>query len=123
MKKKTYAGAILVAALVVGVPAIADTWSGVYDNTIVSTYDDGHVVDVYVEADHTYTIVPRSGGETISGTWSDKSGESCFTITDPAQYAGGDPLCFALKDYKIGDTFEGKDSTGHFTALIVKGRK
>ncbi len=118
-----YAAAIALAALAFETPAFADTWTGAYENTIVSTYDDGHIVDVYVEPDHSYTIVPRDGSATISGTWSDKTGESCFTITDPAEYAGGDPLCFAIKEYKVGDTFEGSDSTGHFTAEIVKGRK
>ena len=118
-----YAAAIALGAIAFGSSAYADTWSGAYGNTIVSTYDDGHVVDVYVEPDHTYTIVPRDGGETISGTWSDNSGESCFTITAPAKDAGGAPLCFAIKEYKVGDTFDGKDSTGHFSAEIVKGRK
>lgn len=121
--KKMCLAAIALAAIAFESPAFADTWTGAYGNTIVSTYDDGHIVDVFVEPDHTYTIVPRNGGDTISGTWSDKTGESCFTITDPAKYVGSDPLCFAIKDYKIGDTFDGKDSTGHFTAEIVKGRK
>ena len=112
---------ILCFGLCVG-PAAADTWSGAYGNTIVSTYDDGHVVNVYVDEDHTYTIVPKAGGEMISGTWEDGGGESCFTITDPASYAGGEPLCFEQKDYQVGDTFEGTDSTGHFAAVIVKGR-
>lgn len=113
------ATAILLGSMV---PVAADTWSGAYDNTIVSSYDDGHVVDVYVESDHTYTIVPRDGSETIEGTWSDANGQSCFTIVSPASYAGGEPLCFELRDYKVGDIFEGSDSTGHFTAEIVAGR-
>jgi hypothetical protein len=118
-----YAAAIALSAFALNVSAFADTWSGAYDNTIVSTYDDGHVVDVYVEADHTYSIVPRNGGDTITGTWADSGKQSCFTIKDPAKYAGGAPLCFALKDYEVGDTFDGTDSTGHFKAEIVKGRK
>jgi len=123
MRIKTYLAAIALGAFAANVPAFADTWSGAYDNTIVSTYDDGHVVDVYVEADHTYTIVPRGGGDTISGVWADRGSKSCFTIKEPAKDAGGDPLCFAVRDYQVGDTFEGTDSTGHFKALIVKGRK
>ena len=111
-----------VACVTFFTPVFADTWSAAYDNTIVSTYDDGHVVDVYVEADHSYTIVPRDGSDEISGTWSDDTGESCFKIISPAAYAGGSPLCFPIKDYQIGDTFEGTDSTGHFVAKIVKGR-
>ena len=114
------------AAVVVGLglwagPVAAGTWSGAYDNTIVSTYDDGRVVNVYVEDDGTYTIVPKTG-DTISGTWADDGNESCFTITAPAAATGGDPLCFDKKEYKVGDTFEGTDATGHFTAVIVKGR-
>ena len=123
MRITKYAAAIALVAFAINAPAFAETWSGAYNNTIVSTYDDGHVVDVYVEPDHSYTIVPRNGGDTIEGTWADKSGESCFTITSPAKYAGGEPLCFALKEYQVGDTFEGTDSTGHFKAEIVKGRK
>ena len=123
MRIKTYLAAIALGAFATNVPAFADTWSGAYDNTIVSTYDDGHVVDVYVESDHTYTIVPRNGGDTISGVWADSGNKSCFTIKDPPKYAKGEPLCFALRDYQVGDTFEGTDSTGHFKAVIVKGRK
>ena len=111
-----------VAALAFAAPALADTWSAAYDNTIVSTYDTGKVVDVYVEPDHSYTIVPRDGSEEITGTWDDATGKSCFTIKEPASYAGGDPLCFEIRNYKVGDTFEGADSTGHFKAEIVKGR-
>jgi hypothetical protein len=123
MKIRTYVAAIALGAFSAGAPAFAGTWTGAYDNTIVSTYDDGHVVDVFVEPDHSYTIVPRSGGDEITGTWADKGNQSCFTITAPAKYAGGEPLCFGLKDYEVGDTFDGTDSTGHFKAEIVKGRK
>ena len=123
MKIKMCLAAMALGAFAISVPAFAGTWSGAYDNTIVSTYDDGHVVDVYVEPDHSYTIVPRAGGDTIYGTWADKGNQSCFTITTPAKYAGGEPLCFALKDYQVGDMFDGADSTGHFKAEIVKGRK
>ena len=121
MSKRVIASVAAVLAVFVS-PSFADTWSGAYDNTIVSTYDSGKVVDVYVEPDHTYSIVPRDGSDEITGVWADEGSQSCFTIKEPASYAGGDPLCFPLKDYQVGDTFEGADSTGHFVAKIVKGR-
>lgn len=121
MKKRLITSAAAVLVVIVS-PSFADTWSAAYDNTIVSTYDSGKVVDVYVEADHSYSIVPRDGSGEITGTWSDSTGESCFTIEAPAAYAGGAPLCFPIKDYQVGDSFEGTDSTGHFVAKIVKGR-
>ena len=114
MRTKMYVAAIALGAFAISVPAIADTWTGAYDNTIVSTYDDGHVVDVYVEPDHSYTIVPRNGGDEITGVWADSGNKSCFTIKAPAKYVGSEPLCFALKDYQVGDMFDGTDSTGHF---------
>lgn len=102
--------------------AAADTWSGAYDNTIVATYDSGNVVHVYVEPDHTYTVDDTNGDEVVSGTWADGDNGSCFTVTDPAPDGPADPTCFEIKDYQVGSTFEGTDSTGHFTAVIVKGR-
>ena len=107
------------AALVAGaaMPALAgDTWGGVYDATIVSTYTDGHVVKVYVNADHTYSI-GLPDGKTLKGTWADGADGSCFTLD-----TGGKPVCFPLKDYKVGDTFNGSDATGSFTGVIVAGR-
>ena len=101
--------------------AAGDTWAGAYSGTIVSTYANGSVVKVYVNADHTYAITLANGG-TLKGTWADGDGGSCFTTTDPPQPAGAKPTCFPLKDYKIGDTFSGEDTTGKFTGVIVAGR-
>lgn len=114
---------ILAAALAVAAasPALADTWSAAYAGTITATYADGHAVKVYVEPDHSYSIVPAEG-ETIRGTWKDGGGQSCFTIVTPAAYAGGAPVCIAAKDYQVGDSFEGEDATGHFTGVIAAGR-
>lgn len=105
-------------------PAWADTWTGAYKGTIVSTYADGHVVNVYVEPDHTYSIVPADGSAPLKGTWADANGQSCFTVTDPPPAPGTEaqPVCFPLKEYKVGDTFEGEDSTGKFTGVIKAGR-
>lgn len=115
------AGAGLLAGLAAG-PAAADTWSAAYGNTIVATYTDGRVAKVFVEPDHTYAIVPQAGGDTIHGTWADKDGQSCFTITAPAAAVGGAPACFPVKDYKVGDSFPAKDATGTATAVITAGR-
>ena len=110
------------AAALFATSASADTWSGVYDATIVSTYADGHVVRVYVDPDHTYRIVPTSG-ETIRGTWSDNAYQSCFVIISPAAYAGGAPSCYPLRDYKVGDAFDGVDAAGaSFHGVITAGR-
>jgi hypothetical protein len=109
---------LLTAALAIGaaLPAAAGTWDAVYGATIVSTYADGHVVKVYVNADHTYSIA-LPDGKTLKGTWADGSGGSCFTLD-----SGGAPVCFALKDYHVGDTFTGTDATGSFTGVITAGR-
>ena len=120
-----FATKLLVSAafcVAAAVPALAgDTWAGAYSGTIVSTYANGSVVKVYVNADHTYSITLPNGG-TLKGTWADGDGGSCFTTTDPPQPAGSKPTCFPLKEYKIGDTFAGEDATGKFTGVIVAGR-
>jgi hypothetical protein len=79
------------------------------------------VVDVYVNGDNTYSIVPRDGSQALKGTWKDEGGQSCFTITEPPQ-ENAQPVCFPLKEYKVGDTFKGEDSTGKFTGEIKPGR-
>lgn len=110
------------AALVLTATAVsADTWSGAYGNTIVSTYDNGTVVKVYVEPNHTYTIKLPSG-QTLSGTWADGGGQSCFTVTNPPPKPGATPTCFALREYKVGDSFSGQDSNGGFHGVINPGR-
>lgn len=103
------------------IAASADTWSGAYGNTIVSTYDNGNVVKVYVEPNHSYTI-KLPNGQMLSGTWADGGGQSCFTVTAPPPKPGATPTCFALKDYKIGDSFSGQDSNGSFHGVINPGR-
>lgn len=102
--------------------AAAGTWSAAYNGTIVSTYEDGRVVDVYVNADNTYAIVPRDGTQAMKGTWKDEAGQSCFTVTDPPQ-DNPQPVCFPIKEYKVGDSFQGEDSSGKFTGVIQAGRK
>ena len=110
---------VIAAALFAATPALADTWTGAYGGTIESTYSDGRVVKVYVNADHSYSIgLPN--GQTLKGTWADMDGQSCFTMTDPAP--GAKPSCFPVKEYKVGDTFSGDDATGHFTGVIKAGR-
>ncbi len=114
--KPVLAVAILVLAVA---PASADTWTGVYGNTITSTYADGRVVEVYVDADHTYAIALPDGAR-LKGTWADAGGQSCFTLAAPPP--GAKPSCFPLKDYKVGDTFSGEDATGKYTGVISAGR-
>jgi hypothetical protein len=112
MRKLVLTGIALIAAS----PAVADTWTGVYDGTIVSTYGDGRVVKVYVNADHSYSIALPDGKE-LRGTWADADGQSCFTLS-----SGGKPTCFPIKEYRVGDTFTGEDPTGKFTGVIQAGR-
>lgn len=102
-------------------PALAGTWDGAYGNTITSTYTDGRVVKVYVESDHTYSIVLPDGSK-LRGNWADADGQSCFTITDPPAAPGAKPSCFPLKEYKVGDSFSGQDSTGKYVGVITAGR-
>lgn len=111
------AGALLAAA-----PAMAgDTWAGAYGNTITSTYADGRVVKVYVEPDHTYSIL-LPNGQRLKGTWADATGQSCFTLTDPPPAPGAKPSCFAIREYNVGNTFSGEDATGKYTGVITAGR-
>jgi hypothetical protein len=110
-----------VAVVLAAVPASADTWSGAYGNTINATYTDGRTAKVYVEADHTYSI-KLPNGTVLKGRWADAGGQSCFTLTDPPQAPGAKTPCFPVKEYKVGDTFSGEDSTGKFTSVIVAGR-
>jgi hypothetical protein len=101
--------------------AMAETWGAAYGGTIVATYDDGHQVKVFVQPDHSFRIVPATGAA-LTGTWSDEAGQSCFTITQPKAATGGAPTCVADKDYQVGDSFDGKDATGPFHAVINPGR-
>ena len=73
--------AVLAAGLIAG-PAAADTWTAAYSGTIVATYADGHLVKVFVEPDHTFSIVPASG-EALRGTWQDAGGQSCSPSRRP----------------------------------------
>jgi hypothetical protein len=113
MKSLLLATALVCAA---AMPALADTWTGVYGNTITSTYSDGRVVKVYVNADHSYSVL-LPDGKTLNGTWADANGQSCFTLS-----TGGTPSCFPVKEYKVGDSFGGTDATGSFTGVIGAGR-
>ena len=120
--KKLIAGALVLAdAAIAAAPAAAGTWDGAYGGTIVATYADGHTVKVFTNADHTFKIQPAAG-DPLTGTWKDEATQSCFTITAPAAAVGGPPTCMPLKEYKVGDTFEGKDATGAFHAVITAGR-
>jgi hypothetical protein len=58
----------------------------------------------------------------LKGTWADANGQSCFTLTDPPAQPGAKIPCFPVREYKVGDTFSGEDSTGTFTSVIVAGR-
>ncbi len=122
--KNTNALCLAAALLVVGLaaaPAIADTWSGAYGNTIVSTYASGKVVKAYVNADHSYSIA-LPDGKSLKGTWKDGADGSCFYQSDPTPAADQKPVCLPVKDYKVGDTFSGEDATGKFTGVIKAGR-
>ncbi len=121
LSKTIFGAAILCAAGVAALPALASTWSGVANATIVSTYTDGRVVKVYTNPDHTYSIL-LPDGKTLKGTWADADGQSCFHQTDPAPAANTKPACFPVKEYKVGDTFSGQDASGKFTAVIKAGR-
>ena len=113
--------AIAALAAIATTSASADTWTGAYSGTIESTYTDGRVVKVYVNADHSYSIALKNG-TILKGTWADADGQSCFTMSDPPQKPGDKPSCFPIKEYKVGDTFQGEDVTGKFTGVIKGGR-
>ncbi|HEY2068387.1 MAG TPA: hypothetical protein VGG48_02435 [Rhizomicrobium sp.] len=110
-----------IALVLTATAASADTWTGAYGNTIVSTYSNGNVVKVYVEPNHTYSLV-LGNGQKLSGTWADGGGQSCFTVTSPPPAPGATPTCFALKEYKVGDSFSGQDANGSFHGVINPGR-
>ena len=116
--KRMLALAFLAAA---AVPASADTWSAAYNGTIFSTYTDGRTARVYVNPDHTY-VIALPNGATLKGVWNDANGMSCFTITNPPQPPGTPPTCFPAKEYQVGESFPGHDTTGQFTGTIRPGR-
>lgn len=120
--RKLISGALALAGVAaLAGPAAADTWSAAYTGTVVATYADGHSVKVFTNADHTFKIQPASG-DPLTGTWADGGTQTCFTITAPAAAAGGAPTCVADKAYQVGDSFDGKDATGAFHAVITAGR-
>src|ERR1700743_2623739 len=112
---------LIAAAVFAATPALADTWTGAYGGTIESTYADGKVVKVYVNADHSYAITLPNGA-VLKGIWADAGGQSCFTVTDPPPATGAPPTCFPAKEYKVGDTFQGQDANGKFSGIIKAGR-
>jgi len=112
----------LACLIAMAAPASADTWDAAYNNTVVSTYADGRVVKVYVNADHTYSLLLPDGKTTIKGTWADSDGKSCFTATDPAPKPGDKPVCFPDMVHKVGEPYAGEDATGKFTSVIQAGR-
>ena len=61
-------------------------------------------------------------GSKLKGIWADGAGGSCFTVTDPPPKPGVTPTCFPIKNYKVGDTFEGSDAFGNFTGVVQAGR-
>ena len=117
--KKVFLLAGLIAATT---SASAGTWDGAYNGTVVSTYADGRVVKVYVNADHTYSLLLPDGKTMIKGTWADADGQSCFTATDPPPPAGAKPVCFPIREHNVGDTYGGEDASGKFTAVVQAGR-
>jgi hypothetical protein len=104
--------------------AYADTWSNAYGGTVESTYTDGRMVKVYINADHTYLIKKPDGTMVVKGTWADAdaSGQTCFMATDPPPPPNAKPICFAAKDHQIGDSWPGEDPSGKFTSVLKAGR-
>ncbi len=85
--KLLISAAALVAATA---PALAgDTWAGAYGGTIVSTYANGSVVKVYVNADHSYSIT-LPNGSTLKGTWAGWRGRKLLVHHDRPAAAGRD---------------------------------
>lgn len=113
---------VLACLIITAAPAAAGTWDAAYGNTVVSTYADGRVVKVYVNADHTYSLLLPDGKTTIKGTWADADGQSCFTATDPAPKPGDKPVCFPIMEHKVGEPYSGEDASGKFTSVIKPGR-
>lgn len=112
----------LACLIAIAAPASAGTWDAAYNNTVVSTYADGRVVKVMVNADHTYSLLLPDGKTTIKGTWAEADGQSCFTATDPPPPAGAKPVCFAAMEHKVGEPYPGEDPSGKFTSVIQAGR-
>lgn len=114
--------ALLAGLIAVAAPAAAGTWDGAYGATIVSTYTDGRVVKVWVNADHTYSLLLPDGKTTIKGTWADANGQSCFTTTDPPPSPDAKPVCFPIREHNVGDSYGGEDASGKFTSVVQAGR-
>ncbi len=118
MKRAVFLVSFVVASIM---PASADTWSAAYSGSIAAAYTDGRTAKVLVNADHSYSVV-LPNGTVLKGTWADADGKSCFTLTDPPAAPGSKPTCFEAKEYKVGDSFDGEDSSGKFKGVVQAGR-
>jgi len=99
-----------------------DIMAGMYGNTVVAKYSDGRVTKVYIKPGGAYTVVRN--GQTINGTWTDDTKQTCYTETDPAPPAGTKPICVPSMAHKVGDTWQVTDADGKTsTAVVVAGQQ
>lgn len=102
--------AIVLAGIAAAGSAFADNMAGLYGNTVVCTYPDGHATKIYPEANGAFTVVRN--GQTIQGKWTDDGTTVCYAETNPAPPAGTKDVCVPSKPWKVGDGWQATDPTG-----------
>jgi hypothetical protein len=106
----------LSCGLLMAGPALADTVSNFYGNTVETTMD-GATTKWHFDADgKTKATLPD--GVVAPGAWVMKNGQFCVTV-------GANPeSCTAVQDGKnVGDTWSATNSAGQsFTVTIKAGR-
>ncbi|MCE9650260.1 MAG: hypothetical protein K8R18_11625 [Parvibaculum sp.] len=107
----------IAAAILVAMPAAADTVDSTYGNTLVATNAKGETAHWFIDADNTFKIVGADGKE-VAGTWKIAGDKFCITP------AGSPENCFTYVTGKnVGDSWDVRDGAGEAVKVsIVSGR-
>jgi hypothetical protein len=125
--------ALMGLALAIGFasPALAANMEVRFDNTVKGTRPDGTVINMFFEADNTFTGKASPGSMPFSfkfsGTWRMDGDKLCILQTEGRGKNKGIEKCETLEGDKVGDTWtvdttDQDDKPVVQTMTIVEGR-
>ncbi|MDP1631809.1 MAG: hypothetical protein Q8L66_10365 [Caulobacter sp.] len=86
-------------------------------NTTITSDASGASTHIWYEGDHTFT--GEQGDQALAGTWAVKGANVCLTFEGAAPPGYPNPICTAVSDHKVGDSW----TSGPFTVQLVEGRQ
>jgi|688.fasta_scaffold79397_2 hypothetical protein len=93
--------------------------NALFGNTLQINKPDGTIAKFYINEDHSYSAT-AGDGTPIAGTWSESSGELCFTQSKPAPRIA---QCGPLITESVGDVWSMALPNGKSSTLrIIAGR-